>query len=127
MRKREKVFIPEKVISKPENIKIEEQVTGLKAILDKYIKLQEYREGLHEVSEYMKTLIEKRTGFEIEEMTAEEMATAISDKTILDYFIKLEIIQFGKENPNKENLKWAVTKGLDIYHQKKIAVKEKKV
>ncbi|HMV41388.1 MAG TPA: hypothetical protein PK079_04650 [Leptospiraceae bacterium] len=72
------------------------------------------RSGLHELSSTMKKHFESKMGIDIEEMTSEEISRRVKDKNITNFFLKLALLQFGKQHPEKEDFD-------EIFYEAKIA------
>lgn len=61
-----------------------------------------YREGCHEISRILKAYFERKTGLQIEEMTAAEIARVIEGKPAA-FFRELSALQFGRNEPERSD------------------------
>lgn len=75
-------------------------------VLEDLVKIQKnhaanftYRDGLHELSRLMRYYFEQKTGLDVEEMTFEEIESAIKEHKIINLFKELTILQFQRREP----------------------------
>ncbi len=76
----------------------------IKSIKIRNLKKRTYRRGLFELSEEMKTFLEKQTGVHVEEMTAYEIGSFFSSEEPGRFFRVMEELEFGEKEPEWDDL-----------------------
>jgi len=87
----------------------------LKIIMNNTINNDAYRFGLHRMSAVMKMYFEIALDKQIEEMTAKEIRTHVTERKELGkYFTELTVVQFRSYDPDKEEFMGYYRKALTL-------------
>ena len=101
-------------------------VSELVQLKKEYLGKKEFREGLHELSGKLKSHFEKISSIDFEEMTYQEICSALEEADLLDLFKGLTRAQFGKENVTEKEMKQLYDDAIQLA-RKKQKLKPKKV
>lgn len=74
----------------------------------------EFRAGCHALSALMRSHLQGRLGKRLETLAAEEMGPVLGDPVTAGYFLDLELLQFGRDEPGGEAFIGACNRSVEI-------------
>lgn len=87
----------------------------LSKIEQEYLKNQNYREGIHKLSDLMRRHWSEAQNFRIKPLTSQEMATYFKSENPADVFYALNGWQFSRREPDEKDFKDAVNRCREVH------------